>query len=184
MKRFFWVIGFLSFFASCDAPEELSPPVASLSSITFGHILVIDKNAQKGPLSREATPGEWSSVLEASVASQVKRYAGETLFHIGIGVDGYVLARPGIPIALSPKSALIFTANVWDNATQDVVNAEPKRFVVVEGISGDTLVGSGLTRSKEEQMVILARNGAAQLEKWLAENPSFFDRSQTSETDA
>jgi len=173
MRAILLILLALSLSACTPAPEELPPADPRLAGFQIIHTLVVAKNAQKGPLSREATPAEITETFEAALQRQFARYDGDKIFHIGIGVDGYVLAQPGIPIAFSPKSTLIFTANLWDNRTQTIVNAEPRQFVVFEGLSGDTIIGSGLTRSKEEQLGALVRNGAREVEAWIAENPAF-----------
>ena len=38
---------------------------------------------------------------------------------------------------------------------------------MIEGLSGDTVVGSGLTRTADEQMQVLTRTGAKLIENWL-----------------
>ncbi|MEM8979844.1 MAG: hypothetical protein AAGD04_10190 [Pseudomonadota bacterium] len=164
----------LCFVLGCaPAPKDLPPSDPRLENIQIIHTLVVAENARKGPLSREAKSEDWTEVFEAALQRQFSRYQGPQIYHIGIGIDGYVLAQPGIPIAFSPKSTLVFTANLWDNRTQDVVNSEPKRFVVFEGVSGETLIGSGLTRTKVEQMDALVRNAARDVEAWIADNPDF-----------
>ena len=87
---------------------------------------------------------------------------------------GYALAPPGIPVVAAPKSVLAITANVWDDAAQKKLNAEGKQFTVFESLSGDTIVGSGLTRSKQEQMQALSFNAARKVEEWFLQNPEWF----------
>ncbi len=81
---------------------------------------------------------------------------------------------PGIPLVLSPKSALVVTVNIWDDAAQRTVNAEGKQFTVFERLSGETVVGSGLTQSREQQMQNLSRNAARLINEWLVENKAWF----------
>jgi hypothetical protein len=102
------------------------------------------------------------------------RYEGDKLYHIGVGVDAYALAVPGVPLVLSPKSVLAITVNVWDDTAGRKINAEPKQFTVLEQISGATVVGSGLTQSKDEQMANLSANAARLINDWMVENAAWF----------
>ena len=73
---------------------------------------------------------------------------------------------PGVPLVASPKSALIIRVTAWDDAGKKL-NAEPEQVTVVESISGETVLGSGLTQSKETQMRNLSRNAAKLIQNWL-----------------
>jgi len=53
------------------------------------------------------------------------RFFGDRYFHIGVSVDAYVLAQPGIPLVYSPRSVLILTVNFFEDATQTKLNPEP-----------------------------------------------------------
>ena len=55
----------------------------------------------------------------------------------------------------------------WDDAKQTKLNAEPEQITVMESISGNTILGSGLTQSKEKQLDNLSRNAAKLIENWL-----------------
>ena len=74
----------------------------------------------------------------------------------------------------SPKSVVVITANIWDDAARKKLNEEGKQFTVFEGLSGDTLVGSGLTKSKQQQMDTLAFNAVKRVEDWLLEHPEWY----------
>lgn len=69
---------------------------------------------------------------------------------------------------------MILSVTVWDDEAQKKLNEEPRLLTIYEGVSGETLIGSGLTRSKEEQLEILSRNAAARIEKWLQSNGAWF----------
>ena len=101
-------------------------------------------------------------------------YEGERLYHIAIHVDAYSLAVPGIPVVLSPKSILVISANVWDDELQAKLHEEPRQLTIFEGASAQSIIGSGLTRSREEQMQVLARNAARRVQLWMLENPEWF----------
>ncbi|MBN2907158.1 MAG: hypothetical protein JXJ18_10660 [Rhodobacteraceae bacterium] len=160
----------LAFLTACGAKTDLAGPPEPLGDFRLGYDIVVSKNAKMIPPSRSATPEEWEAVLKEALDKRFRRYDGEKLYHFGINVDGYALAVPGIPVVLSPKSILVLSANVWDDAAGKKLNEEPKQVSVLESLSGDTLVGSGLTQNKDEQMRNLAENAAVRIERWLVEN--------------
>lgn len=155
--------------SACAGTERATAPRADLGDFRLGHNIVVAPKLAQGPFSRTASAGEWTNALTAAVAERLGGYQGARLYHLGISVGGYVLASPGVPVLAAPKSLLIVQVTVWDDAAGTKLNAEPKRFTVFEDLSGDTIVGSGLTRTKEEQMRALARNAARKIEVWLAE---------------
>lgn len=173
MARLFAALTALLFLAAC-AGDDLSAPPKDFGDFRLGYNIVVAKNAKPVGPSRPATQAEWETALKQAMQERIGRYQGEKLYHIGIGVDGYALAVPGIPLVLSPKSALAITVNVWDDSAQRTVNSEPKSFTVFESFSGETVVGSGLTQSREQQMLNLSRNAARQINDWLVENKSWF----------
>lgn len=174
LARLFAALAALFFLASCGGGNDLSRPPKDFGDFRLGYNIVVAKNAKPVGPSRKATAEEWEAAIKTAVQDRFGRYQGEKLYHIGIGVDGYALAVPGIPLVLSPKSALVVTVNIWDDAAQRTVNSEPKQFTVFEGLSGETVVGSGLTRSREEQMQALSTNAARAINDWLVENKAWF----------
>ena len=88
-------------------------------------------------------------------------------------MDGYALAPPGIPVLLAPKSILVLSANVWDDAEARKLHAEPERITVFEGANATTIIGSGFTKTKEEQMRALSRNAARAIQNWILTNPDW-----------
>lgn len=159
---------------SACAAEDLAAPPDPLGDFRLGYNIVVAKNAQPVGPSRPATPAEWEAVLKSEIQKRTGRYDGEKLYHLGVGVDAYALAYPGIPLVLNPKSILHVTVNVWDDTAGRKINAEPKTFTVFEPFSAETMVGTGLTRSKEQQMEALAANAARQINEWLVENKAWF----------
>lgn len=159
--------------AAC-AQEDLTAPPPDIGDFRLGYNIVVAKNAQPVGPSRQATPEEWEAVLKEEVGKRLGRYEGEKLYHIGIGVDAYALAIPGIPLVLKPKSVLAITVSIWDDAAGVKVNSEPKKFTVFERGSEKTFIGSGLTQTKEEQMTNLSANAARQIMKWIEENKAWF----------
>ncbi len=154
---------------ACQKNDLAEPPV-SLGNFELGLNIVVADNMKKVPISRPATVEEWETALIKSVDDRFGRYSGTKLYNIGIAVDGFALAPPGVPIVASPKSVLVITANIWDDAAQTKLNTEGKQFTVFESFSGETLIGSGLTRSRQKQIEILSYNAAKMVEAWILEN--------------
>lgn len=169
------ILGAVLAIAGCSTQTELSSEVVALGDFRLGHNIVVADNAQLIPPSRGAEPDEWEAILTSEIARRFDRYEGEKLYHFGVAVDGYSLAVPGIPIVLSPKSALVVSIIVYDdsqgnNGNNGKLNLKRKQLTVLESLSGETVLGSGLTKSREQQMQNLAFNAARQIEKFLVEN--------------
>ncbi|MRU14705.1 hypothetical protein FDP25_04590 [Roseovarius sp. A21] len=152
---------------ACTNANDLNKEPTYLGDFNLGHNVVVAPNLTKGPASREASEEEWVKVMTKAIDDRFGRYDGERLYHLGVSIEGYVLAVPGVPLVLSPKSALILNVTVWDDAKQEKLNAEPEQITVMETFSGNTLLGSGLTQSKEKQLDNLSRNAAKLIENWL-----------------
>ncbi|MCO6385012.1 hypothetical protein [Oceanicola sp. 502str15] len=160
--------------AGCSAVADLQEPVEPIGAFSLGHTVVVAEGAQKVPPSREASAEEWQSVLEAALQERFGRFSGDQLYHLAVKVDAYALAVPGVPVVLSPKSILRIQVSVWDDAAGGKINPEPRVFTVFERLSGETVLGSGLTRTREQQMAQLAANSARLIEGWMRENPGWF----------
>lgn len=163
----------LGLVAAC-AKNDLQDPPVPLGDFALGLNIVVADNVQKVPISRDATIEQWEATMIKAVADRFGRYNGIKLYNIGIAVDGYALAPPGIPVVAAPKSVLVITANVWDDAAQKKLNEEGKQFTVFESLSGETVIGTGLTRTKQQQMDALSYNAVKRVEGWLLENPEWF----------
>lgn len=149
--------------------------LVSLGDFRMGHNIVRAIDVQKGPFSRDATEDELSTALAAAVEQRFGRYDGDGLYHFGISIGGYVLAQPGLPVVYTPKSVMIFDVNVYDNATGLKLTETPHRITAFEGLENTApIIGSGLARGKEEQLANLTREGARQIQLWLAQNPDWF----------
>jgi hypothetical protein len=158
---------------SCGRQDLDQPPV-DLGPFKLGLNIVVADNMQKVPISRDATVEEWETGLKKAVADRFGRYDGERFYNIGINVDAYALAPPGVPVVAAPKSVVVVTANIWDDGTATRLNAEPKQFTIFENLSGETVLGSGLTKTREEQLEALSFNVAQALEGWFLQNPQWF----------
>ncbi|MFE3839568.1 hypothetical protein [Pseudogemmobacter sonorensis] len=161
--------------AAC-ARNDLDEPPMPLGDFVLGHNIAVAENVQMVPISRPATPEEWEGAIQKAVDARFgyHRYPGTRIFNIGISVDAYALAPPGIPVVAAPKSVLVVTANIWDDGAGARLNDEGHQITVFEGLSGETVIGTGLTRSKAQQMEALSFNAVRKVEEWLLENPEWF----------
>ena len=157
----------LALVSACTNPNDLDQAPEPLGDFALGHNVVVAPNLTQGPASRDATEEEWAASMKAAIEERFGRYQGSKLYHLGISVEGYVLAVPGIPLVASPKAALIINVTVWDDAAGKKLNEKPEQVTIVETISGSTMISSGLTQSKEVQMENLSRNAAKLIQNWL-----------------
>lgn len=167
MRLFIALLAACLTLAGCTSVADLNEPPVDLGDFSLSHRVIVAPNLTKGPVSREASKEEWEAAMLSALAERFDRYEGDKLYHFGISVDGYVLAQPGIPVVLSPKSVLIFNLSVWDDAAGKKLTTEPKQFTVFESLSGETMFGSGLTQSKETQLKNLSRNAAKMIQTYL-----------------
>lgn len=168
------VLGCAIFLAACGKSDLADPPVP-LGDFALGLNIVVADKVQKVPISRTASVEEWEEVMSKAVDARFGRYTGSRLYNIGIAVEGYALAPPGIPVVAAPKSILVITANVWDDAKQVKLNPEGEQITVFESLSGDTVIGTGLTRSKRQQMEALSYNAVKKIEHWFLTHPEWFN---------
>jgi hypothetical protein len=171
-RSFLLVLG-MALVAGCNKNDLKEPPVA-LGDFDLGLNIVVADNMEMVPISREATVEEWEKGIIKAVDDRFGRYDGNRFYNIGIAVDGYALAPPGVPIVVSPKSVVVVTANIWDDASQTRLNAEPKQFTIFENLDGNSVIGSGLTKNKQQQIDALSYNVAKALENWFLDNPQWF----------
>jgi hypothetical protein len=162
--------------AACAAPDPLTDDLPSMGNFRLGHNIVVADSMQQIPPSREASAEDWVAILTSEIDRRFGDYDGDRLYHIGIAIDGYALAPPGVPLVLNPRSILVLSVNVWDDALGAKLHEEPEQILVMEGASAETaIVGSGYTRTAEEQMQVLARNAARRIQQWMLTNPEWFD---------
>jgi len=165
----------LGLLGACTSKDDLSEPPLPMGNFLLGHNIVVADKAQKGPLSRDADADVWEAALKSAMEARFGRYDGGKYYHFGTHVDAYVLAIPGIPLVAAPKSILIITINVWDDATGEKLTAEPKQLTVFEHSEKNTFIlGSGLTNSKAAQIKNLSNNAARMIQRYLLENPEWF----------
>ena len=172
LRTFMATILGISLLTACQKNDLAEAPVP-LGNFELGLNIVFADNMKKVPISRPATVEEWEASLIKAVDDRFGRYSGTKLYNIGIAVDGFALAPPGIPVVAAPKSVLVITANIFDDAAGTKLNAEGAQFTIFESFSGATVVGSGLTRSRAKQIEILSYNAAKRVEQWILENPEW-----------
>lgn len=166
MGRIIALLFGLTLITACGA-RSLDKPAVPLGDFNLAHNIVVAPKAQKGPVSREASEQELTEALTKAIADRFDRYDGERLYHFGVSVEGYVLAQPGIPLVLSPKSVMIVNLTVWDDAAGKKLNDKPHVITVFESLSGETVISSGLTQSAEQQLENLAVNVSGAIERYL-----------------
>ncbi len=174
--RSFLMVAALAITAACATNDDLNEPPERMGDFLLGHNIVVANQAQLGPLSRKADPEDWKLSLTNAIEARLgqSRYDGTRYFHLGTHIDAYVLAVPGVPLVASPKSILIISVNVWEDATGKKLTEEPVQLTVFEGRPDKSFIGSGLTQSAAEQMENLSKAGAKAIHKFLLENKAWF----------
>ena len=169
-------LGLMAGLSAC-AKNDLAEPPVPLGDFGLGLNIAVADNVEMVPISRPATVEEWEAAMIKAVDDRFGegRYVGGKLYNIGISIDAYALAPPGIPVVAAPKSILVVTANIWDDAAQKKLNPEGHQITVFESLSGETVIGTGITRSRKQQMEALAFNAVKKVEDWLLEHPEWFD---------
>lgn len=168
MSRLLLCLAFVLGLSACaDGARELRKPVEPLGNFKLGHAIVVAPNIVQGPASRDATADEWIAGVDAALEHRFRRYEGDKFYHLGVSVEGFVLAVPGVPLVFNPKSVVIVKVTVFDDANAIKLNDEPEQITALEAVTAKTIVGSGVTQSKEEQLKLLADNVSLQIEKWM-----------------
>ena len=175
MRSFLLIAGLLAALGSCSIKNnDLAEPPVPLGDFVLGHNIVIPDNLEMVPLSREAGKDEWKEVMTKAMEDRFGRYDGTRIYDFGVALNAYALAPPGVPVVASPKSILVITVNIWDDATQTKLNPKPKQLTIFEEFSADTVIGSGITRNKRKQMESLSYLAVQKIQDWLVRNPQWF----------
>lgn len=167
-------IGLLAM-AACSAPANVDEPDVPMGNFRLGHNIVVVSEPELMPFSREVEDEAWKEAMTAAMAERFGDYEGDKIFHIGIKVEAYALAVPGVPLLFTPKSVLVLAVNVWDDAAGEKLTEEAQSFTVFESPTAETMVSSGLTQSKEKQMKTLTENAARDIQDWILQNPEWVD---------
>ena len=173
MKQLILSVVAIAGLSACSVLPDQQPQ-SDLGDFTLGHNIIVAPNPYMGPGSREATADELIEAVESAIDARLDPYEGEKVYNLGISVDGYVLADVGLPVVLSPKSALIIHVTVWDDAAGEKLNDEAHQIAVLEDLSAETVIGSGLFSTRDQQLDVLSKKVARKVEEWLAENGEWF----------
>jgi hypothetical protein len=167
MRRLCVILVSLLALSACNGAWDLDEPAVPLGDFNLVHNIAVASKAQKGPFSREATEEQLTEALAAATAERFDRYEGARNYHFGMSVEGYVLAQPGIPVVATPKSIMIVNLTVWDDALNKKLNEKPHQITVFESFDQGPVVGSGYTKTAEEQLKNLSQNVAKSIESYL-----------------
>lgn len=169
------VLGLLILTACSDALEvDQSTPTFDLGNFSLGHVVPITDGMVKAPISRTIEAEAIQQELTSAIEARLGRYEGNKTYHLGVKVDAYGLGPRGFPVLVAPKSVLVLSVTVWNDSPTTKVNDEPELVVAFESFAGAAILGTGWTRTKEEQLEVLARNAAAKIEELLTENAQWF----------
>ncbi len=176
MRTVLALIGLLVLTACGGIRDDLTVMPDPLGDFRLGHNIAVVNEPVQGPFSRTVTDDEWQAAMVAAVDDRFNqtRFFGDKFYHIGVAVEGYVLAYPGIPLVYSPRSVLIFSVNFFDDSTQTKLNDEAIQLTVFEPCCTIPFLGSGYTRSAEKQMEGLSFNAARAIERTMRENADWF----------
>lgn len=167
MFRLIAALTMIAALAACNGASDLGKEAVPLGDFNLVHNIAVAPKAVKGPLSREVSEEVLTKALTDAVAERFDRYEGTRNYHFGMSVEGYVLAQPGIPLVLAPKSILIIRLTVWDDEKNAKLNKKAHQITVLESLDQGPLVGSGYTKTAEEQLKNLSQNAAKQIENYL-----------------
>lgn len=164
-----WLSGFalLLVLAACGGSADLDEAPVPLGDFNLVHNIVVAPKAQRGPLSRKASEEQLVETMKSAIAERFDRYDGNRRYHFGISVEGYVLAVPGVPVVLAPKSIMIINLTVWDDAAGKKLNDQPEQITVAETFGTGAVVGSGYTLTAQQQLEQLSQNAAKAVERYL-----------------
>lgn len=153
--------------AACNGAADLDQPAIPLGDFRLGHNIVIAPKVQKVPLCRELDTDTMTKMLQEAVAERFDRYQGDRLYHFGISIEGYCLAPPGVPVVAAPKSVMIIRISVWDDTNNKKLTPKAYQITVFESLDQGPLIGSGYTKTAQEQFKNLSQNAAKQIENFL-----------------
>jgi len=172
-RRLILVFGLLAM-AACARDAQLDEAPVDMGNFLLGHVAVVVDQPEIGPLSRKATDAELKEALEQAIQARLGKYDGDEYYHIGVKLDLYALAKTGVPVVMAPRSIFIVSVSFWKDSTQERLSEEGgKGLTIYEGPSVETVVSSGLFRSRKAQMRILADNTAKAIQDWILEHPEW-----------
>lgn len=170
------VILILLSLVGCTTELPLGQRGTPIGDFNLTQLQVSVKDPIVGGLSRKADDAVFETALNQALHARFDRFDGTGIYTLKVDLVGYVLAAPGIPILLAPRSLLGMNVNVYvfENGAWRRLNAETYKLVTFEDAGGDTVLGSGYTQNAQEQLDELAANAAIEIEKWMRENADWF----------
>ncbi len=167
MRRLLFVCLAMLALGACASGNDLDEAPVALGQFSLGHNVVVARDPASSVISRKVPDEVLETAMKEAVAARFGRYEGDGLYHISVVIDQYELAPPGVPVVASPRSGMVIRVTAWDDAAGGKLNDEPHQIIVIESTNGNTLLGSGLTQTKEEQVASLSRSAAKQIEIWF-----------------
>ncbi|WP_164661806.1 hypothetical protein [Tropicibacter sp. Alg240-R139] len=167
MIRILISLACLSFLAACGS-TQLNEAPENMGAFSARVIHVYTDKAKQWPLSRSAEPSQWNAPMENAMETRLRRYEGGQEYDVAVSLEGYMLAPPGIPVVVNPKSVAVVNVFVYDVATETFL-AKKEQMEIFEDTTGQSVIlGSGHSRTKEEQIAGLSLNIADTIEEWMA----------------
>ncbi|MFT7596921.1 MAG: hypothetical protein ACI8R4_004263 [Paracoccaceae bacterium] len=168
MIRIIALLTGMALLAACTQSSVNEPP-EELGAFKMRVNYTFAEKAVKGPVSRAATSQEWEAALKDAMASRLGKYDGPQEYDVAVTLEGYMLAPGGIPIVYSPKSTAIVNLFVYDVAQKKYLVKKHQLQVLEDTTQESLLVGSGHSRTKEEQMAGLALKVALEVEDYMSQ---------------
>ena len=159
--------------SACTSALDPTVERSGLGDFKLDRLVVIVDDPTTSIVSREASDAQLKAAVTQAVEKRLRRFSGDGSYSIGIKVQGYVLAPPGIPVLFAPRSTLFLSVNAYDSVPQRL-NEDTRNLTVWEDAGGDTVIGSGYSQTGQEQLDELAENAAIEIERWLRENEDWF----------
>ena len=155
--------------AGCAEQVLNARPDADLGAFRLNVNYAFDEKATKVGHTRTAAPGQWADAVAKANRARLGRYAGTQPYDIGVSVESYTLGQAGIPLIYNPRSSVIVFLNVYDPSTKTWLVKGHQMQAFENTDSESLLLGSGGSRSQQEQVDGLAFNLARQIENYLEE---------------
>lgn len=167
--------------SACAVPDPETDERVELGNFRLAGNVAVTTNAKLMGVSRQASAEEWEEVLESAITKRFGAYEGDVPYTISYSLDGYILATRGGRLALAPNSAMAMTVHIWTNEPPKRLEERSKQLLIFEGFDGETIVGSGLFRTRDEQMDALGKQFSKAVERWLLVNGDLFGIDVTEE---
>ncbi|OSP55116.1 hypothetical protein [Pseudoruegeria sp. SK021] len=159
--------------SACTTELDSATQASGLGNFRLDRVVVVSDDPTRGPLSRDIEDAALKAAVTDAVTARFGRFKGDETYSLGIKVQAFVLAYPGVPILLAPRSMLLLSVNVYNDVPVRL-NPETLNLTVFEDAGGDTVMGSGYTQSAEQQLLEVADNAAIEIELWLRKNENWF----------